>query len=204
MESPDDTASRPVRWRSIIYNEGELDKSDLSKPPSRTNPHPFDLTNPEIAKALPPTHARSISAFVNHSEVLQNLLDLGVDLLEIDTKTKLGRHLLRMDWEKDVFPRMAWLVRTLEIDQETLGNYLTRNPFFLVQNLDDIQTRFAYLESKKFNRKQISKIAMENRYWLNMDVKTIDARLGWIQRQFNLTGNLIRELIVKEPRLIQF
>jgi len=204
MESPDDTISRSVRLRKIVYNEGELDKSDLSKPPSRLNPHPFDPTDPEMAKAIPVTHARSIAAYVNHSKVLQNLLHLEVDLLEVDTKTKLSRHLVRLDWEKDVFPKLAWLVKGIGVDRETLGKYLTRNPFFLIQNLDDMKTRVAYLQSKKFTRKQISKIVTENRYWLNTDVKTTDARLGWLQRQFRLTGNEVRTLIVKEPRILYF
>uniref|UniRef100_A0A7E4UVD5 Uncharacterized protein n=1 Tax=Panagrellus redivivus TaxID=6233 RepID=A0A7E4UVD5_PANRE len=78
MTSPDDTTSHePSRWRKPIYTEGELDSSDLSKPPSRTNPHPFDPSLPEIAASLPPTHARSMAAYANHSKVLQNLLDLG-------------------------------------------------------------------------------------------------------------------------------
>ncbi|KAE9555047.1 hypothetical protein FO519_001708 [Halicephalobus sp. NKZ332] len=204
MESPDDTTSRNIQWRKIIYDEGELDKSDLSQPPSKLNPHPFDPTDPEMAKALPLTHARSMAAFVNHSKVLQNLLDLGVDLLDIDTKTKLARHLVRLDWEKDVFPKLAWLVKGIGVDRETLGKYLTRNPFFLVQNLDDMKTRVAYLQSKKFTSKEIAKIVTEHRYWLNIDVKTTDARLGWLQRQFKLTGDQVRTLIVKEPRVLYF
>lgn len=82
MESPDDTISRPLnRWRKIIYDEGELDNSNLDQPPSKNNPHPFDEKYQQIS--LPPTHARSMAAYVNHSKVLQNLLDLGVDLLDV-------------------------------------------------------------------------------------------------------------------------
>lgn len=36
METGEETSTRPInRFRQIIYNEGELDNSDLSKPPSR-------------------------------------------------------------------------------------------------------------------------------------------------------------------------
>lgn len=36
METGDETASRPTsQFREIVYNEGELDKSDLTKPPSQ-------------------------------------------------------------------------------------------------------------------------------------------------------------------------
>ena len=82
MTSPDDTTSKPLnQWRKIIYDEGELDNSDLSLPPSPSNPHPFDLNYQKLS--LPPTHARSMAAYVNHCEALQRLLDLGVDLLDV-------------------------------------------------------------------------------------------------------------------------
>lgn len=42
------------------------------------------------------------------------------------------------------------------------------------------------------------------RFWLNTDVKTTDARLGWIQKTFELTGDEMRQLIVTEPRIIMF
>lgn len=42
------------------------------------------------------------------------------------------------------------------------------------------------------------------RFWLNTDVKTTDARLGWIQKTFELTGDEMRQVIVTEPRVIMF
>uniref|UniRef100_A0A1I8A003 SOCS box domain-containing protein n=1 Tax=Steinernema glaseri TaxID=37863 RepID=A0A1I8A003_9BILA len=202
MDSPDtDKAVRPVnRFRKILYTEGELDNSDLSLPPSPENPHPFD---PE-KHPLPPTHAVSLAAYVNHLPTLQNLVDLGVNLLEVDTSTKLGRHLVRMDWDRDVMPKLQWLRNTVGIKPQEMGSYLTRNPFFLIQDLKDLQTRVNYLQTKTFHKKEITKICLENRYWLNTDVKTIDARLGWMQEQFHMRGKEVRALVVKEPRVIQY
>jgi mTERF domain-containing protein len=37
-----------------------------------------------------------------------------------------------------------------------------------------------------------------------MDVTSIDSRLGWFQKQFQLSGNALRELLTKEPRIIIF
>lgn len=39
------------------------------------------------------------------------------------------------------------------------------------------------------------------RFWLNMDVKVTDARLGWVQKTFHLTGDEVRQVIVIEPRV---
>ncbi|CAI4228786.1 unnamed protein product [Auanema sp. JU1783] len=187
-----------VKFRKIQYSEGELDGSDLNKPASPENPHPF---NPNIA--IPPVYSRTVAPYVNYVPLLQNLVDLGVNLFEIDTTTSLSRHLIRLDKEKDVKPKLQWLV-TLGFEPSHLGEYITRNPFFLIQSLDDMKTRVNYLEAKKFSKDQIVKIIKEFRYWINVDVKTMDARLGWIQKQFGLSGNEVRALIVKEPRVIMF
>ncbi|KAI6191708.1 Mitochondrial import receptor subunit TOM22-like protein [Aphelenchoides bicaudatus] len=199
MQDEYDRTGREInKFRKIIYDEGELDNSDLSKPPSRTNPHPFDPST------LPPTHARSLMAYVNHLPVLRRLVDIGVDLFELDLKPKLGQKLLRLDLMSDVKPRIAFLARDIGVDLEDIGPYLTRNPYFLLQPMDDIRARFNYLRDKKFNREQIKKIVIANRYWLNMDVKSVDSRLGFFQKQFQLTGDALRNLLTKEPRLIIF
>ncbi|KAH7727984.1 Major sperm protein [Aphelenchoides avenae] len=217
MESEHDTASRPAnRWRSEIYDHGEFDKSDLSKPPSPKNPHPFDPST------LPPTHAHSLAAYVNHIPVLQRLLDLGVDLLEVDKIPKLGRHLVRLQWKNDAQPKIYWLVKQIGVPIEDVGSYLTRNPYFLLQQLEDMKAwsseRVAYLRSKKFKQQDIVRIVTEYRFWLNTDVKAIDTRLGWIQRQFRLNGDErmvvlfnndlgfappdLRHMVLEDPRLL--
>lgn len=43
-----------------------------------------------------------------------------------------------------------------------------------------------------------------SRYWLNLDVTITDTRLGWLQRQFFLSGDNVRALVLKEPRIIAF
>ncbi|VDK48025.1 unnamed protein product [Anisakis simplex] len=197
-----DSSIHVNRYRKIIYSEGELDSSDLSLPPSSTNPHPFDPSaNPSL---LPPTHSRALTTYVNHLALLQNLVHLGVDLLEVDTNnSQLGRHLIRLDWNRDVRPKLEWLLET-GVPITDLGSYLTRNPFFLIIDLDSMKVRVNYLRSKKFTKKQIVKIITEFRYWLNTDVRTMDSRLGWIQKSFSLSADRMRSLIVKEPRIVMF
>ncbi|MFH4980700.1 hypothetical protein AB6A40_007409 [Gnathostoma spinigerum] len=200
-DEPKENVKCVNRYRRIVYNEGELDSSDLTKPPSRSNPHPFDPS--ECPEFLPPTHSRSLVQYANHLPVLQNLVILGVDLFEIDSTTMLGKALVRLDWERDVRPKLEWLIK-LGLNLQELGSYLTRNPFFLVQNLNSMKARVNYLLSKRFKPKEVVKVVTEFRYWLNTDVRTIDGRLGWIQKSFGLSGNEIRQLIVKEPRIVMF
>ncbi|KAE9417356.1 hypothetical protein Angca_004232, partial [Angiostrongylus cantonensis] len=185
-------------FRSIIYNECELDGSDLSIPPSLANPHPF-----VPSKHSPPVYTHSLVPFVNYSFLLQILVDIGVNLFEVEQNTRTGKHLLRLDLEKDVRPKLRWLL-SLGFHFSDLGVYLTKNPFYLLQDLSDMQVRVNYLMSMKFSTEDVCKIIREFRYWLNVDVKVMDSRLGWVQKQFGLSGNEVRALIRKEARILMF
>ncbi|CAJ0610203.1 unnamed protein product [Cylicocyclus nassatus] len=187
-----------VFFRPIVYNEGELKESDLNSPPSATNPHPFDPS-----KHAAPVYSRTLVPFVNHYPLLQALVDIGVNLFEIEQSTHAAKFLLRLDMDKDVKPKLQWLV-SLGFEPSDLGDYLTRNPFFLLQDLSDMQARVNYLNSMKFSNEDVCKIIKDFRYWLNVDVKTMDSRLGWIQQQFMLSGNEVRNLIRKEARILMF
>lgn len=57
---------------------------------------------------------------------------------------------------------MQWLIK-LGFEPSDIGDYLTRNPFLLVQNLDDMKARVNYLDSKKFSKKQVLKLVKEYR-----------------------------------------
>ncbi|KJH43435.1 hypothetical protein DICVIV_10535 [Dictyocaulus viviparus] len=188
---------RPV-FRSIIYNCGELDASDLSMPPSPANPHPF-----VPMEHAPPVYTRSLVPLVNHSVLLQNLVDIGVNLFEVEQNTSAGKHLLRLEFRKDVKPKLQWLL-SLGFDVTDLGVYLTKNPFYLLQDLKDMQARVNYLTAMRFSKGDVCKIIKDFRYWLNIDVKIIDSRLGWVQKQFGLTGDEVRDLIRKEARILMF
>ncbi|CEF62551.1 LD27042p [Strongyloides ratti] len=197
--TPIDRDNKKNNFRRIIYNEGELDNTDLSKPPSPNNPHPFDPN-----KYLPPTHGRSLATYINHLPLLQNLVDIGVDLLDIDTNTKIGKHIVRLNWENDVLPKIKWLVEDVGVDVIELGDYLTRNPYFMLQDLNDMKVRVNYLSIKKFKKNEIAKIITESRYWINNQVQIIDKRLGWLQKTFKCKPVEIRNVIVKEPRVIMY
>lgn len=72
---------------------------------------------------------------------------------QIDLQTKLGQKLLHMDMEKDLKPRLWLLTKNIGVDYEEVGSYLTRNPYFLIQKISDIQV---CLKFHKFNRFLVS------------------------------------------------
>ncbi|VDM97736.1 unnamed protein product [Thelazia callipaeda] len=191
------------RFRPVVYTEGELDKSDLTQPPSKSNPHPLNLSNPSL---FPPTHSWSIAHYVNHLPVLQILVELGVDLFEVLIYFMFTVSILtfRFNWEKDVKPKLIWLVHQVGMPISDVGSYLTRNPYFLLQSLENMQVRLNYLYAKRLCKTKVLKIVKNSRFWLNIDVTTTDSRLGWIQKTFELTGDEVRDVIVNEPRLIMY
>uniref|UniRef100_A0A183HR18 Vacuolar protein sorting-associated protein 52 homolog n=1 Tax=Onchocerca flexuosa TaxID=387005 RepID=A0A183HR18_9BILA len=66
-----------------------------------------------------------------------------------------------------------------------------------------IVLKFCYLDCQKyFSSFRIFLLVFYVRFWLNTDVKIIDARLGWIQKTFELSGDEMRQLIVTESRII--
>uniref|UniRef100_A0A914LDR4 Uncharacterized protein n=1 Tax=Meloidogyne incognita TaxID=6306 RepID=A0A914LDR4_MELIC len=202
METGEETTSREInRFRRIIYDQGELLNSDLTKPPSNSNPHPFIPTE----DIMPPTHSHSIAQYANFSETIQMLVDMGVDLFEsTQNDPRLGQALVRLDWERDVKPKIYWLHKSVGFLPDDLANYLSRNPYFLLQKQEHLNAHLNYLTYRRFTFPQIRKIVLESRYWLNDSIERLDARLGWLHRQFLLPSKQLRLVVVKEPRIIAF
>ncbi|CAD6192226.1 unnamed protein product [Caenorhabditis auriculariae] len=183
-------------FREISYDGDEFASSSFDQPPSPENPHKFD------ASQLPPVHSHSLTPFVNHFPLLRTLIDLGVDLFEIETTTNVGRHLLKLQ-PNEVKEKLNWL-ESIGFEAADIGEYLTRNPYFLLQELKDMKIRTNYLEVKKFTPTEVKTVVKGYRFWLNCEVELIDSRLGWIQKEFRLKAKEVRELIVKEPRIVMF
>jgi hypothetical protein len=63
---------------------------------------------------------------------------------QIDTNTKLGKELVKMNWDKDIRPKLRWLAGDVGVDLEIIGSYLTRNPYFLIQDLDNLKVTHCF------------------------------------------------------------
>ncbi|CDW54277.1 Putative mitochondrial transcription termination factor mterf [Trichuris trichiura] len=145
----------------------------------------------------------TLAPYVNDSEVLRNLVDFGVDLATLETRGNVADFLVKLNWEKDVKPRLQFLF-SLGVPVDYIGSYLTKNPWFFQQSMDSLRSRIEYLKSKNFPDASITRIIMKARYWLNFEVQSIDARLGWYQKQFKLSGDEVRQIVTENPKLITF
>ncbi|KAM7356443.1 mitochondrial transcription termination factor 3 [Cochliomyia hominivorax] len=152
-------------------------------------------------QALLPTY--NLAAYVNKSELLQQFLQLGVDLSAIEKRKGLPEFILKLQLEQDVKPRLLFL-KDQGVPAESYGELITKNPLIFKVDLDDMQTRVNYLETKRFTKIQIQRILTLNPFWLMFSTKRIDKRLGYFQKEFSLKGDDVRFLASKLPRLITY
>lgn len=156
---------------------------------------------PKAEKDYVPTF--NLAAYVNKSECLQQLLKLGVDLSRIEKRNGLAEFVLKLDFERNIKPHLMFL-HDLGVQPEHFGELITKNPLIFKEDLDDLQVRVNYLQVKKFKDHQITRIVTKNPYWLMFSTKRIDKRLGYFQENFKLSGDDVRFLAAKQPRLITY
>jgi len=161
---------------------------------------PYRPTEEDLLKIRATKPTMTLASLVLESETLQRLVDLGVALHEWDSKGHLGLA-VKLDFDRDV----AHIVRFLAdmgVPHNRIGEVLTTNPLLLEEEEEDLQVRVSYLKSKKFSDREIAILITESPDWLSYPVKLIDARLGFFQKTFHLTGKQVRQMAVTLPVLI--
>ncbi|CAG4968012.1 unnamed protein product [Colias eurytheme] len=153
---------------------------------------------------LAPNHPVSfnLAAYVNNSELLQNLIHLNVNLAKIEKKPFIVKKILKLNFDRDVKKHIFFLKDY--VTAECIGEFITKNPLILCESIEDLEVRINYLQSKYFNLQQIKHIISKNPFWLMYSTIRIDKRLGFFQSSFGLTGREVRELATKQPRLITY
>jgi len=53
----------------------------------------------------------------------------------------------------------------LGVPSDELGAFITRNPWIFKDDLDDLQVRVSYLQSKKFSAEMIVRVVRRNPRW---------------------------------------
>ncbi|XP_056378410.1 transcription termination factor 3, mitochondrial [Hyla sarda] len=167
---------------------------------------PLDvITEEEAAMIVPqppiPPGSYTLRDYVDSSETLQKLVLLGVDLSKLEKRPNVGTFLLKLDFEKDI-SKILFFLKDVGLEDNQLGPFLTKNPFILSEDLDNLHKRVAYLSSKKFSRHAIARIVSRAPYLLNFSVERLDNRLGFFQEQLGLSGEKTRELVTRLPRMI--
>ncbi|CAL4058709.1 unnamed protein product, partial [Meganyctiphanes norvegica] len=187
----------------ISFKEGDWDSemqwiktqenNDILSEPSC----PSEIDN--VATALRPTF--NLAAYVNKSDTLQKMVDLGVDLNRLEKRKGIASFILKLDFEKNMKDHISFLYDA-GVDASDLGRFITINPLIFNNSLEDLEARVNYLESKHFSKQEISRIFSRNPFWLQFSTYRVDGRLGFFQRTFDLTGTEVRQLATRLPKLI--
>ncbi|CAH1155257.1 unnamed protein product [Phaedon cochleariae] len=154
----------------------------------------------EVSKYLRPGALSSM--YINHSDTLQQLLKLGVKFYEIEKDPNAFKFILTLKFE-EIMGHILFL-KDIGIEPDTIGKIITKNPFLLREELNDLEVRINYLQYKKFTNEMVVRIIGNNAYWLTHSTQEIDERLGFFQHNFGLRGNQVRALATKCPKLITY
>lgn len=168
---------------------------DYNDAPLESNVTNFSTISP----ALQPTF--NLAAYVNNSYSLQQLVNLGVELYKFDSKPEVMETILKLDFERDMKPYIRF-VNDCGVPVEELGTFFTKNPMIFSEHMDDLITRINYLEHKKFSKEMITTIIRKHPTWLSKSTVDIDSSLGFFQSKFYLSGDNIRNMTTKLPKLI--
>ncbi|XP_023267947.1 transcription termination factor 3, mitochondrial [Seriola lalandi dorsalis] len=153
-----------------------------------------------VPVAIPPA-STSLGDYVDKSETLSKLVQLGVNLWKLEQRPNAGSMLLKLDFNKDVAPRLLFL-KEIGVEDSRFGYIITHNPFILTESLENLQTRVNYLKSKKFSSETVASMVSRAPYLLNFSVKRLDNRLGFYQQHLNLGASNTRNIVARLPRLL--
>ena len=137
-----------------------------------------------------PARAYDLAAYVNQSETLSSFVKLGVNLAEIQKDKKMASFLARLDFKQDVQPYLLFLLNS-GVKGVDVSRLITKNPAVFKERMDDLEVKVNYLESKKFSKDAIGRMFAKAPLLLSLTTVDIDRRLGYLQKEFHLTGNLI-------------
>ncbi|XP_017277629.1 transcription termination factor 3, mitochondrial [Kryptolebias marmoratus] len=150
--------------------------------------------------SIPPA-STSLRDYVDKSETLTKLVQLGVNLWKLEQRPNVGSMLLRLDFSADVAPRLMFL-KKIGVEDSRLSYIITHNPFILTEDLENLQSRVNYFKSRKFSAEIVASMVSRAPYLLNFNVKRLDNRLGFYQDQLKLSPSNTRSIVARLPRLL--
>ena len=159
--------------------------------------------DPEFVKTIypDPQVTFNLAPFVDQSYSLRQLVKLGVDLSKLEENRAVAEKLLQIDFDKTVKPVITFLTDN-GVHPDNLGHFLTENPFILEELMVNLQARIDYLKSKAFSAKAISLIISKYPLFLNTSFKAVDARLGFLVREYGLSPNQVRSVLINFPSVV--
>lgn len=162
-----------------------------------------DHCDPEYIESLkpspPPTF--NLAAYANTSLILEQMIKLGVDLFNIEKSRNKAEYILSLDFDRDIKDHLIFL-HDHGVESCDFGHFITINPYIFKEVIENLRIRIKYLELKKFSKESITRIIVHNPKHLSYSIKEVDAKLGSLQREFDLFGHQIRTILTKLPTIL--
>ena len=96
--------------------------------------------------------------------------------------------MIQLELKRDLAPIVRHL-RKLGVNDDTdIGKILTKNPYILIKGLSQFKEQTDYFLKKKFTPEQLTVIMKGSPQLFSRTVESIDARLGFFQKAYGLTG----------------
>uniref|UniRef100_A0A8C6XBY1 Transcription termination factor 3, mitochondrial n=1 Tax=Naja naja TaxID=35670 RepID=A0A8C6XBY1_NAJNA len=149
----------------------------------------------------PPLESFSLRDYVDHSETLRKLVLLGVDLSMVEKHPNAGQLLVKLDFETDI-KKILLFLNDIGLEDTQFGALLTKNPYILNEEVEDLKTRVDYLISKNFSKEAVTQMVLRAPCLLLLSVENLDDRLGFFQNVLGLNPRKTRNLVTRLPRLL--
>ncbi|XP_058030411.1 transcription termination factor 3, mitochondrial isoform X2 [Ahaetulla prasina] len=149
----------------------------------------------------PPLESFSLRDYVDHSETLRKLVLLGVNLSMLEKHPNAGQLLVKLDFETDI-KKILLFLNDIGLEDTQFGTFLTKNPYILNEEVEDLKTRVNYLISKKFPKEAVTQMVLRAPDLLLLSVENLDDRLGFFQNVLGLNPRKTRNLVTRLPRLL--
>ncbi|KAL7984166.1 hypothetical protein Chor_002736 [Crotalus horridus] len=149
----------------------------------------------------PPLESFSLRDYVDHSETLRKLVLLGVNLSMVEKKPNAGQLLVKLDFENDI-KKILLFLKDIGLEDTQFGAFLTKNPYILSEEVEDLKTRVDYLISKNFSKEAVTQMVLRAPCLLLLSVEKLDDRLGFFQNVLGLNPRKTRNLVIRLPRLL--
>ncbi|KAL1767818.1 transcription termination factor 3, mitochondrial, partial [Sigmodon hispidus] len=184
-----------------LESELPLEELDNLPPLSPIQPISEEEAIQIVAHPLLPLSSFTLGDYIDSSETLQKLVQFGVDLSKIEKHLDVANFLLRLDFEKDIKQILLFL-KDLGLEDNHLGPFLTKNYTIFSEDLENLKARIAYLQSKHFNKTDIARMVRNAPFLLSFSVERLDNRLGFFQKELEMSVKKTRDLVVRLPRLL--
>jgi len=155
----------------------------------------IDNINPPLKKSF------NLASYVNHSNVLQELVKLGVSLYDIESlNPDAAKHLLLLDL-RDCTKYLKFLVDN-GVKSSNVGRFISEFPEIFQLPIVELQSRLEFFKNNGFSTLQISKGLNRSSHLIAHKIETIDYKLAEFQAQFDMPAFILRSTISKYPPIL--